>query len=101
MSNTAVINIRTSPRVKTQAQAIAQRLGLNLSVLINAYLKQLVRTKTVSFSLTEEPTDYLLKALKESKKDIKEGFISPAFDKADEAIKWLNDPNKKYANQLQ
>ncbi len=101
MNNTAVINIRTDSKVKTKAQEISQKLGLSLSAVINAYLRQLVRTKSVSFSLDGEPTDYLLKSLRESKKDIKKGFVSPAFDKANEATKWLNDPNRKYANQLQ
>lgn len=100
MSNTAVINVRTDVGVKKQAQAIAKRLGLSLSAVINAYLKQMVRTKTVAFSLTEKPTDYLLKTLKESEKDIKDGYISPAFASADEALKWLKNPKAKYANQL-
>lgn len=95
MNNTAVINIRTDVRVKKQAQAIAERLGLSLSAVINAYLRQMVRTKTVAFSLSEKPTEYLLKTLKDSKKDIKNGYISPAFTNADETLKWLKDPKAK------
>lgn len=101
MNNTAVINIRTDLKVKKRAQKIAQELGLNLSVLINAYLKQLVRTKSVSFSLDEEPTDYLLKSLRESKKDIRKGFVSSAFDNAKDADEWLDNPKAKYENQIQ
>lgn len=101
MNNTAVINIRTDAKIKNQAQQIAEKLGLTLSSVINAYLRQLIRTKSVSFSLTEEPKSFLLKALKESKKDIKEGRVSPSFSKAEEAIKWLNNPKKKYASKLQ
>ena len=100
MSNTTIINIRTDVRVKSKAQKIADKLGLNLSVLINAYLRQLIRTKTVSFSLTEEPSDYLLQTLKKSKKDIKKGYISPAFDDAKDADEWLDTPKAKYANQI-
>ncbi|HUW21788.1 MAG TPA: type II toxin-antitoxin system RelB/DinJ family antitoxin [Candidatus Bathyarchaeia archaeon] len=100
MNNTTLINIRTDTEIKNQARAVAEKLGLSLSAIINAYLRQLIRTKSVSFNLNEEPTDYLLQTLKNSKKDIKVGFISPALDKADEAIKWLNNPNRKYANQL-
>lgn len=101
MSNAAAINIRTDAEIKTKAQLLAEKLGLTLSAVINAYLRQFIRTKSVSFSvLNEEPSDYLLKVIKKSKKDIKEGFVSPGFDKADEAIKWLNDPNRRYANQL-
>ncbi len=95
--NTTVINIKINPTLKKQAQNIAEELGINLSSLIKAYLKQLVRVKTVSFSLEEEPTDYLLQALKESQEDIKASRVSPAFDNPNRATKWLRKKNKKYA----
>jgi len=100
MNRTTVINVRTDAKIKSKAQEVVEKLGLNLSAVINAYLRQLIRTETVSFSLSEEPTDYLLQALEESQKDIKKGFVSPAFDNAEEALKWLKDPKAKYANQL-
>lgn len=98
MNNTAVINIRTNAKVKAKSREIAEKLGLSLSAVINAYLRQLVRTKSVSFSLDEKPTDYLLETLKNSKRDIKEGFVSPAFDNAKDADKWLDNPKAKYEN---
>lgn len=94
--NTAVINIKTSPQTKKAAKAIAEELGLSLSAVINAYLKHLIRTQTVEFSLSEEPTEYLLQALKESEEDIKAGRVSPAFDNAEDALAWLDNPKKKY-----
>jgi len=100
MNRMTVINIRTDAKIKSEAQEVVRKLGLNLSAVINAYLRQLIRTKTVFFSLSEEPTDYLLQALEESKKDIEKGFVSPSFDNAKEALKWLKDPKAKYANQL-
>lgn len=70
MNNTAVINIRTEPQVKVQAQEIAADLGFSLSSLINAFLRQLIRTKSVSFSLSsEEPPNCLIQTLREAKKD--------------------------------
>ncbi len=99
--NTAVINIKVDPLTKKKAKTVASELGFSLSSLINAYLKQLIRVKTVAFStVSEEPSDYLLKALKESKEDIKAGRVSPFLTTTDEAIKWLNKPNKKYAGQV-
>lgn len=96
--NTAVVNVKVDPRVKKEAQRLAEDLGLSLSGLINAYLKQIIRTKTVSFSTApEEPSEYLINALKESREDIKAGRVSPAFENADDAITWLNNPKKKYA----
>lgn len=100
MSKTTAINIRTDIKVKNKAQKIAQKLGLSLSAVINAYLRQFVRTKSVSFSLEEQPSDFLLQTLAESKKDIKNGYVSPAFDNVEDADKWLNDPKAKYENQI-
>ncbi|MBU1126736.1 MAG: type II toxin-antitoxin system RelB/DinJ family antitoxin [Patescibacteria group bacterium] len=101
MSDTTVINIRTDAKVKIKSQKIAKELGLSLSAVINAYLRQLVRTETISFSLGEKPTDYLLQVLKKSKKDIKKGFVSPAFDNAKNADEWIDNPKAKYENQIQ
>lgn len=88
--NIAVINIKTQPEVKAQAQRVARDLGLSLSSLINAFLKQFVKTKKVTFSLDEEPSPYLVKILKKADKDIKAGRVSPAFDDVEDAIKWLH-----------
>lgn len=98
--NTAVINVKVSPGLKAEAQSIAEELGFSLSSLVNACLKQVVRTKTVTFSASEVPSDYLVKALKESDRDIKAGRVSPAFDNADDAINWLNNPRKRYAGKV-
>ena len=92
--NTAVVNI--NPTIKRQAQEVADEIGVNLNVVINSLLKQFVKTKT-----QEIPSSYLKKALRESKADIKAGRVSPSFDNADDAIRWLNDSNAKYAYQLQ
>lgn len=99
--NTAIINVKINPTLKKQAQSIAEELGINLSSLIKAYLKQLVRTKTLVLTAAEEePTGHLLESLRESKEDIKAGRISSAFTSVEEATKWLRDKKRKYANQI-
>ncbi len=99
--NTAVINIKTDAKVKQQAQKIASQMGFSLSSLINGYLRQLTRTKTVNFTLNnEEPSDYLIQALKESEADRLAGRTSPAFGNADDAIAWLEDPKRKYGSKI-
>lgn len=99
--DTAVINIRTEPLVKKKAKMVARDLGLSLSSLIDAYLRQLIRTKTVTFSASrEEPTEYMLESLREAEEDIKAGRVSPTFDNAKDAIAWLDNPKRKYANQV-
>lgn len=98
--NTAVINIKVQPELKLEAQTLAEELGLNLSSLINALLKQVVRTRALVVSATEEPGEYLLEALKESRQDIKAGRISPSLGSAKAAVKWLNRANKKNGRQV-
>ena len=93
--NTAVINIRTDLGLKSAAQKVAEELGFSISSLVNAYLKQLVKTKTVHFSEAEEPSDYLIELLKEAEEDRKAGRVSPSFDNAKDAIEWLDSSLKK------
>jgi len=89
--NTAVIITKTEPQVKVRAQRVAKDLGLSLSSLINAWLRQLIKTKTVIFSAAdEEPTQYLLDALRESGEDIKAGRVV-SFDTADDTISYIDE----------
>lgn len=93
---TAVINIKTTPLVKSRAQVVAQELGFALSSLINGFLNTLIKTKTVEFTAIkkEEPSAFMIKALKEAEVSP----TSPTFNTAKEAIDWLNQESKKYAN---
>lgn len=87
--NTAVITIKTNPTLKTKAQSVAKKLGFSLSSVINAYLKHLVQTKTVHFSLSEEPSPFLIQKLKESREDIKAGRVV-SFDEPRDALTYLD-----------
>jgi len=89
---TAVINIKTEMELKTQAQAIAADLGFSLSSLVNAFLKEITRTRAISFSLArgEEPSDYLIQTLKESEEDRLAGRYH-SFSNADDAVTFLDN----------
>lgn len=88
--NTAVIITKTEPEVKIKAQKVAKDLGLSLSSLINAWLRQLIKTKTVTFNASsEEPSDYLKQMIHQSEKDLKEEKASPLFKTGEEAVAWL------------
>lgn len=99
--NTAVINLKVSPGLKAEAQSLAKDLGFSLSSLIHSYLKQVVRTRTVVLEDREIPSDFLIQSLKESAEDIKNGRVSPSFDNAKDALKWLNNPRKRYVGKIQ
>lgn len=87
--NTAVINIKTEENVKREAQNIASDLGISLSSLINAYLKQLVRTRRIEFDLGEIPSEYLKSVIKKAEENYRKGKVSPSFKTGEEAVKWL------------
>jgi len=98
---TAVINIKVEDRLKKDAQRVAKELGFSLSSLINSQLRQVIKTRTITVEAKPlELTDYAKKMLKEAREDIKKGFVSPTFDNAEDAIAWLDDPKRKYVNQL-
>lgn len=87
---TTVINVKTHPEIKSQAKKIAEELGFSLSSLVNAYLKQLIKTKTIVFStVSEEPSEYMIKMLKQAEKEIKEGKVV-SFSNGDEALTYLD-----------
>lgn len=87
--NTAIVNIKIESALKEKAQKLASDMGLTLTAVINRYLKDFVATKKITF-YEEQPSTYLIKAIKKSEKDIKEGKVSPAFNNAEDAITWLN-----------
>lgn len=88
--NYAVVVTKVDPQVKEDAQKTAQALGLSLSVVIKAFLKQFIKTKSVTFSVEgEEPSEYLIKSIKQAEKDWKAGKGSPIFKTGEEAVTWL------------
>ena len=95
---TTVINFKTDKKIKTQAQRIAERMGLNLSDILNVYLRDFIVQKELHIHLHRDesrPSKRLINAIKESEENIKNGDISPAFSNAKDAITWLNSKNKK------
>lgn len=98
--NYAVVNLKVDLKTKKEAQRIAEQIGVPLSTLLKSYIKQLIRTKRVSFDVSEEPSEYLIQSLKEAEEDRKKGFVSPIFDNAEDAVTWLKNPHRKYENQI-
>lgn len=89
--HTAAIYIKTDPEIKTKAKMVAKELGFSLSSLMNAWLRQLIKTKTVTFSIArEQPSKYLINAIKKAREHRKKGLASPVFDNAQDAIEYLH-----------
>jgi addiction module RelB/DinJ family antitoxin len=89
MSNTAIY-IKTEIETKKEAQKVANELGLSLSAVINGFLKQFIKTKTVTFSANDEiPNDTSLKLMSNAEENYKKGNHSPKFKTGEEAAAWL------------
>ena len=88
--NSVVINIKTDPKVKKEAKKIASDLGLTLSGTINGFLKQLIRNKSIFFTLDESnPSHYLLSSIEEAKKE-RRNKKHHTFKSNEEALKFLD-----------
>lgn len=86
----AVVTTKVDPQMKKEAQKTAEALGVPLSLVIKGFLKQFIKTKTVTFSAeAEEPSEYLIKSIKQAEKNLKEGKHSPVFKTGKEAVAWL------------
>lgn len=99
--NSAVINIRTEPEIKREAQKVVKNLGLSLSDVMNGYLRELVKVKKVNFSAAEAPSAYLVKQIELARSELADGGGSPVFNNTDKAIKWLKGgKSRKYAGKV-
>jgi len=80
---TSALSIKIDPKVKYEAQKIADQLGFSLSAIVNASLKNMVRSKTISYSLLE-PTPLLKNAINSARKDRARGkSIGPFYSSKD------------------
>ena len=63
-----------------------------LSVIIKAFLRDFVRTKSVEFSARdEEPNEYLKSVMRRAEENYRKGNFSPAFKNTKDAIRYLED----------
>ena len=86
-----LINIKADKEVKEKAQKIAHDLGMPLSTVINAYLRQFIRTKEVHFSMEGELKPVAKRRLDRLTKEAREGKnLSPAFSNTEDAIDYLH-----------
>jgi len=85
---TSALSIKIDPKVKKEAQKVADQLGFSLSAIVNASLKELARSRTISYSLLE-PTPLLKKAINSARLDRAHGKTSKSFSTSKDMIKAL------------
>lgn len=94
--STTVMSVKTEKVIKEQAQKLAKQMGFPLGTLINAFLRQFIRDKSINFSMetTEVMTAKLEKKLEKIEKDIKNNKnISTVFANSDDLINCLDNSN--------
>ncbi len=86
-----MINIKADKEVKESAQRIAKELGLPLSSVMNAYLKEFIRDRSVRFSIEPQLRPEVEKELNQALLDYKSGNnLSSSFSSAKEANEYLD-----------
>lgn len=84
------INVKADKDVKAGAQKVAHDLGIPLSAIINAYLKQFTRTKEVHFVVEGELKSVAKRRLARLHTEVKNGKnLSPEFSSAEAALRHL------------
>ena len=87
---TTAINIKTEREVKDRAQKLAEEMGLSLSAIVTASLKQFIRTGEVNFSVAPRMTPHLERIIEEARRDYKTGKnISGPFENVRDLMKSL------------
>lgn len=89
-----VIHIKVDKEVKENAQKAAENLGLSLSDVINAALRNFIRNREVVFYDTPQITPELEKLLDKVEDDIKhDRNLSLSFESGEEMDKYLDSTN--------
>lgn len=85
-----VIHVKADKEVKENAQSLARELGLSISDVINASLRNFIRTREIHFSNIPQMTPELERLLGRVDDDIKNNInLSPVFGSGDEMDKYL------------
>ncbi|MDP1538697.1 MAG: type II toxin-antitoxin system RelB/DinJ family antitoxin [bacterium] len=86
-----LINIKTDREVKKNAQKLAEELGLSLSDVLNASLRNFIRTREVTFSSIPRMTPELERLIGRVREDFKnKKNISGPFSTAEEMDAYLD-----------
>ena len=86
-----VIHIKADKEVKENAQKVAHELGLSLSDIINASLRNFIRTREIYFSSIPRMTPELERLLGHIEEDIRKNRnLSSAFEDGEKMDKYLD-----------
>jgi len=81
-----VISIRTDQNIKNAAQQVAKSVGISLSAMVNAYLRQVVATRRIELYAPEPMTPKLEGLISEVEAELKSNQISRKFRDVDDFL---------------
>ncbi|MBU0975136.1 type II toxin-antitoxin system RelB/DinJ family antitoxin [Patescibacteria group bacterium] len=81
-----VISVRTDKEVKNAAQQIAKSIGISLSTMINAYLRQVIVTGHIELYASEQMTPKLEGLISKVEAEFKSGQVSEKFGNASDFL---------------
>jgi addiction module RelB/DinJ family antitoxin len=89
MNTHTILNIKTEKKLKAEAKKVSEELGVPLSTVINAFLKQFVREKEITLSANPlRPTPYLEQILEEARSEYEAGQAR-SFDSGEAMLEHL------------
>lgn len=87
-----IINIKVDKDIKDKAVKTVKKMGLPLSAVVNAFLKQFISERQVTFSVPIVPTRNLEKILIQAENDIRsKRNLSPVFTNMREMNEYLDN----------
>lgn len=85
-----VLNVKTDPEIKEGAQRIAKEMGIPLSIVVNAYLKEFIRERKFTASLEPQLKKEVWDEMEQAMADYKQKKnFSPVFSDVSGLMKWL------------
>ena len=92
MNTKTILNVKTEKKVKKAAQRAADEIGVPLSTVVNAFLRQFARDREVTFSSRPmRMSPYLEKLVAAARRDLAHGKnVSPTFETGKQAVAYLH-----------
>jgi antitoxin component of RelBE/YafQ-DinJ toxin-antitoxin module len=88
-----VLNVKIDPLLKSRAQVVAKELGLPMSIVVSASLRDFVNTRSITISDSPVLKPKIEAELLALSKKVRNGDLSdfsPAFKNIDESFTWLD-----------
>lgn len=84
----SIISVKIDDNDKKEAQKLAKELGVTLSSVVKASIKEFLRKKEIHVAL--EPSNYLKEAITEAEEEYQQGKTM-SFKSAKEALAYLDE----------